>query len=197
MTMLQIPRDTLVGEIGGSAGKINGIFANSADNENRVNHYSVHHKKVFGLPIDDYVTIDYGLPARHRGRVSAASGWCALVTIEYDGNRLKQGWRGFDGRGVRIFPAPAQGTPRPRRAAISTAWPASGISTRRCSAAFRTATVGRYHQADARGAEIHQHQPQFYGARSAGHERAEHPQRKYHHRPPARGPRRASTTART
>ncbi len=33
MTMLQIPRDTLVGEIGGSAGKINGIFANSADKE--------------------------------------------------------------------------------------------------------------------------------------------------------------------
>ena len=38
MTMLQIPRDTLVGEIGGSAGKIKRqSFANSADKENRVN----------------------------------------------------------------------------------------------------------------------------------------------------------------
>ncbi|MEG1322578.1 MAG: hypothetical protein RSD01_05550, partial [Ruthenibacterium sp.] len=36
MKMLQIPRDTFVGEIGGKAGKINGVFANSADPDNRV-----------------------------------------------------------------------------------------------------------------------------------------------------------------
>ena len=47
--------DTLVGEIGGSAGKINGIFANSADKENRVNTLGpVHHCAV--LACQQYVT---------------------------------------------------------------------------------------------------------------------------------------------
>ena len=51
MTMLQIPATRWWGEIGGSAGKINGIFANSADKENRVNTLAQYITKVSGLPI--------------------------------------------------------------------------------------------------------------------------------------------------
>ena len=89
MTMLQIPRDTLVGEIGGSAGKINGIFANSADKENRVNTLAQYITKVFGLPIDDYVTIDMD-SLREIVDVFGGIEVYVPVTMEYDGSRLEQ-----------------------------------------------------------------------------------------------------------
>ena len=92
MTMLQIPRDTLVGEIGGSAGKINGIFANSADKENRVNTLAQYITKVFGLPIDDYVTIDMD-SLREIVDVFGGIEVYVPVTMEYDCSRLEQGWR--------------------------------------------------------------------------------------------------------
>ena len=92
MTMLQIPRDTLVGEIGGSAGKINGIFANSADKENRVNTLAQYITKVFGQPIDDYVTIDMD-SLREIVDVFGGIEVYVPVTMEYDGSRLEQGWR--------------------------------------------------------------------------------------------------------
>lgn len=134
MTMLQIPRDTLVGEIGGSAGKINGIFANSADKENRVNTLAQYITKVFGLPIDDYVTIDMD-SLREIVDVFGGIEVYVPVTMEYDGSRLEQGWRVLRARSANFSCASAR-TPRPRRAATSTAWPTSSISTRRCSAAF-------------------------------------------------------------
>ncbi|MEG1075030.1 MAG: LCP family protein [Ruthenibacterium sp.] len=58
MKMLQIPRDTFVGEIGGKAGKINGVFANSADPDNRVSTVASLVSQQLNLPIDNYVTID-------------------------------------------------------------------------------------------------------------------------------------------
>ena len=61
MYMLQIPRDTFVGEEGGSAGKINGILplaVNSGD-KNPVSELAGYISQNFGLPIfDKYVTID-------------------------------------------------------------------------------------------------------------------------------------------
>ena len=102
MTMLQIPRDTLVGEIGGSAGKINGIFANSADKENRVNTLAQYITRVFGLPIDDYVTIDMD-SLREIVDVFGGIEVYVPVTMEYDGSRLEQGWRVLMGAECEFF----------------------------------------------------------------------------------------------
>lgn len=135
MTMLQIPRDTLVGEIGGSAGKINGIFANSADKENRVNTLAQYITKVFGLPIDDYVTIDMD-SLREIVDVFGGIEVYVPVTMEYDGSRLEQGWRVLMGAECEFFLRQRKDTSATPRRATSSAWPTSSISTRRCSAAF-------------------------------------------------------------
>ena len=60
MTMLQIPRDVFVGEAGGAAGKINGILAKNVDigDGNGLGAVKTYIETNFGLPIDDYVTID-------------------------------------------------------------------------------------------------------------------------------------------
>lgn len=102
MMMLQIPRDTLVGEIGGGAGKINGIFAHSADTENRVNTLAQYITSVFGLPVDDYVTIDMD---SLREIVDTFGGIEVYipVTMEYDGSRLEQGWRNLLGAECEFF----------------------------------------------------------------------------------------------
>ena len=95
MTMLQIPRDTL-------AGKINGIFANSADKENRVNTLAQYITKVFGPPIDDYVTIDMD-SLREIVDVFCGIEVYVPVTMEYDGSRLEQGWRVLMGAECEFF----------------------------------------------------------------------------------------------
>ena len=51
--MLQIPRDTFVGDVGGVEGKINGIFTTTQDTENRVNAVAEYISQNFGLPIDN------------------------------------------------------------------------------------------------------------------------------------------------
>lgn len=56
--MLQIPRDTFVGDVGGVEGKINGIFTTTTDTENRVNAVAEYISQNFGLPIDNYVAFD-------------------------------------------------------------------------------------------------------------------------------------------
>ncbi len=58
MKMLQIPRDIYVGKVGGSAGKINGVFRNAADPENRVAAVAEVVSQQLNLPVDNYVTID-------------------------------------------------------------------------------------------------------------------------------------------
>lgn len=59
----QIPRDTYAGEeMGGgkktTTGKINEVFANGPDQENRINNVANKLSELFKLPVDDYVTID-------------------------------------------------------------------------------------------------------------------------------------------
>lgn len=102
MMMLQIPRDTLVGQIGGSAGKINGIFANSADTENRVNTLAQYITGAFGLPIDDYVTIDMDSLREIVDRFGGLEVYIP-VSMEYAGSRLEQGWRTLDGNACEFF----------------------------------------------------------------------------------------------
>lgn len=102
MMMLQIPRDMLVGEIGGNAGKINGIFSNSADTENRVNTLAQYITRTFGLPIDDYVTIDMDSLREIVDRFGGIEVYIP-VSMEYDGSRLEQGWRTLDGNACEFF----------------------------------------------------------------------------------------------
>ncbi len=102
MMMLQIPRDTLVGEIGGSAGKINGIFANSADTENRVNTLAQYITGTFGLPIENYVTIDMDSLREIVDRFGGIEVYIP-VSMEYGGSRLEQGWRTLDGNACEFF----------------------------------------------------------------------------------------------
>lgn len=56
--MLQFPRDIFVAEAGGSAGKINGILAANVDGGNGLGALKNYIESNFGLPIDDYITID-------------------------------------------------------------------------------------------------------------------------------------------
>lgn len=102
MMMLQIPRDTLVGEIGGKAGKINGIFSHSADTENRVNTLAQYITGAFGLPIDDYVTIDMDSLREIVDRFGGIEVYIP-VSMEYGGSRLERGWRNLDGNACEFF----------------------------------------------------------------------------------------------
>ena len=58
MKMLQIPRDTFVGKVAGASGKINGVFRNAADKDNRVSAVAEVLSQQLNLPVDNYVTID-------------------------------------------------------------------------------------------------------------------------------------------
>lgn len=102
MMMLQIPRDTLVGEIGGGAGKINGIFANSADTKNRVNTLAQYITGAFGLPIDNYVTIDMDSLREIVDQFGGIEVYIP-VSMEYAGSRLEQGWHNLDGYACEFF----------------------------------------------------------------------------------------------
>lgn len=59
----QIPRDTYAGEdLGGGIktkeGRINEVYANGPDQENKINNLANKIYELFKLPVDDYVTID-------------------------------------------------------------------------------------------------------------------------------------------
>ena len=60
LTLLQIPRDTYVGEIAGTGGtaKINALYSNGEDTVNRISNLAKIINEQFGLPIDYYMTID-------------------------------------------------------------------------------------------------------------------------------------------
>lgn len=60
MSILQIPRDTYVGEEvpTGSTGKINGVYSHGADTKSRISNLAKVINDQFKLPIDHYVTID-------------------------------------------------------------------------------------------------------------------------------------------
>lgn len=102
MMMTQFPRDILVGEIGGSAGRINGIFRHSADTKNRVNTLAEYIRDSFGLPVDNYVTIDMD-SLREIVDVFGGIEVYVPVTMEYNGSRLEQGWRNLMGAECEFF----------------------------------------------------------------------------------------------
>ncbi len=118
MQMIQFPRDIFVGEDGGNAGKINGILAHHVDNGNGLGAFRDYIEKNFGLPVDNYVTIDIdGLKAV----VDAFYGVEIYVprdmryynekTHALEGELL-QGWRTLNGEQCEFFLRYRQGLPR-------------------------------------------------------------------------------------
>lgn len=118
MQMIQFPRDIFVGQEGGNAGKINGILAHNVDAGNGLGALSDYIQKSFGLPIDNYVTIDIdGLKAV----VDAFYGieiyiprdmrYYNETTHALEGELL-QGWRTLNGEQCEFFLRYRQGLPR-------------------------------------------------------------------------------------
>ena len=120
MTMLQIPRDVFVGEAGGAAGKINGILAKNVDigDGNGLGAVKMYIETNFGLPIDDYVTIDMDALTE---MVDAFGGVEVYVpqNMRYYNEKtgalegeLLQGWRTLLGGDCEFFLRYRQGLPR-------------------------------------------------------------------------------------
>lgn len=118
VTMLQFPRDIFVGQAGGAAGKINGILAANVDAGNGLGAIKTYIEQNFGLPVDDYITID--LEAL-REMVDAFDGVAVYVpqdmryynpkTGALEGELL-QGWRKLLGRECEFFLRYRQGLTR-------------------------------------------------------------------------------------
>lgn len=102
MQMLQIPRDVFVGEVGGSAGKINGIFAHTTDTENRVNALAEYISKGLDLPIDGYATINMDGLTELIDRLGGLDVYIPK-TMEYNGSKLEQGTRHLMGAECEFF----------------------------------------------------------------------------------------------
>ena len=118
LSMLQFPRDIFVGEAGGAAGKINGILAANVDEGNGLGAVRTYIEQNFGLPVDDYITID--LEAL-REMVDAFDGVAVYVpqdmryynpeTGALEGELL-QGWRKLMGKECEFFLRYRQGLMR-------------------------------------------------------------------------------------
>ena len=111
MYMLQIPRDTFVGELGGSAGKINGILplAVRSGNENPVSELAAYISKNYNLPIDKYVTIDMESLRQVVDVFGGISVYVPYDLVTYDEKtgaeigRLDQGWQVLTGGSLEYF----------------------------------------------------------------------------------------------
>lgn len=101
--MLQIPRDTFVGAEGtGGTGKINALFANGADTQNRVNNIAQVLYDQYNLPVDNYVSIDMD---SLREIVDLFGGIDVFVPMdmEYNGSYIPQGMQHLDGASAEFF----------------------------------------------------------------------------------------------
>ncbi len=109
LAIMQIPRDVFVGEdveTGGSY-KINGLYRNAADSDNRVAALTSVIVDQFKLPVDFYVTIDM---AAVREIVDIKGGLDVYVPVDIDDTRaenagtfITQGWHRFNGTDLEIL----------------------------------------------------------------------------------------------
>ena len=93
MSMLQIPRDSYVGEevSTGGTGKINAVYSHGDDKTNRVSNLAKVVNDQFGLPVDNYVAVD--MEALHK-IVSILGGLDMYVpwdVTDPEGNTISQG----------------------------------------------------------------------------------------------------------
>lgn len=118
LKMLQFPRDIFVERAGGAAGKINGILAANVDAGNGLGALKTYLETNFGLPIDDYITIDI---EALRDMVDAFDGVMVYVPqdMRYYNSRtgalegeLLAGWRKLKGAECEFFLRYRQGLVR-------------------------------------------------------------------------------------
>jgi LCP family protein required for cell wall assembly len=107
LNMLQIPRDCFVGPYldTGGYGRINALYWNAPDPDNRVQYLAECLKDQLGLTVDHYVTIDMDAL---RELVDTFGGGQGIevyvpVTMEYDGSRLEKGYHILTGAELEFF----------------------------------------------------------------------------------------------
>lgn len=102
LNLLQIPRDSYVGEISGSDGKINSLMMLGPDREDPINNLVSVITDQYKLPIDRYVCIDM---AALKEIVAAFGSIYVYVPREmnYQGSHLDQGWQWLGPESVEFF----------------------------------------------------------------------------------------------
>ncbi|MEG2403705.1 MAG: LCP family protein [Oscillospiraceae bacterium] len=102
--MFQIPRDTFVGEdlSTGKTGKVNALYWNAPDKDNRMGALTDAIADQFKLPIDYYATIEM---ESMKQIVDTIGGIDVYVPrdMEYNGSKLEKGMRRLDGASAEFF----------------------------------------------------------------------------------------------
>ncbi len=111
VSMLQIPRDSYVGESynTGGSGKINALLISGEDQENPINNLTTAFQQQFKLPVDHYVALDMSAMT---AIVDTFGGLYVYVPQEmsYDGSYLPQGWQWLTGEQAEFFVRNRHGT---------------------------------------------------------------------------------------
>lgn len=104
MSMLQIPRDSYVGEMAatGGSGKINALLANGPDKENPINNLAKVIEEQYKLPVDHYISIDMD------GLVSIVDALGSVTVyipqeMYFDGSYLSAGEVHLNGAAAQFF----------------------------------------------------------------------------------------------
>lgn len=102
LNLLQIPRDSYVGEIPGSNGKMNSLLITGSDTENPINNLVNCINEQYNLPVDYYISLDMdGM----KNIINNLGGLKVYVPkdMDYGGSRLEQGWRWLNGEEAEFF----------------------------------------------------------------------------------------------
>lgn len=102
LNLLQIPRDSYVGEIEGSNGKINSLLITGPDQENPINNLANVIKEQYQLPIDRYISMDMDALKSIVNQLGNIKVYVPR-DMEYGGSYLEQGWRWLDGDAAEFF----------------------------------------------------------------------------------------------
>lgn len=104
LNMLQIPRDSYVGENfpTNGTGKINALLISGPDKDNPINNLADSIRQQFQLPLDYYIALDMDAM---KDIVNTFGGIKVYVprNMSHDGSYLEQGWRWLDGDSAEFF----------------------------------------------------------------------------------------------
>ena len=97
--MLQIPRDSYVGENSptGGTGKINAVYSHGEDSRNRISNLAKVVNEQFKLPVDNYVTIDMAAFKKLIGILGGIEMYVPWDITDPEGNTVPQGTHFVDG----------------------------------------------------------------------------------------------------